>query len=52
MSTFKDLAEARAFAEKDRFAAVNGMKLEELTDDGFIRDFPVLSSHAFPRDSE
>ena len=45
MSTFKDLAEARAFAEKDRFAAVNGMKLEELTDDGCVCTMELREDH-------
>ena len=45
MSTFNDLAEARAFAEKDRFAAVNGMKLEELTEDGCVCSMEIREDH-------
>ncbi len=45
MGAFKDIEEARAFFEQDRFATVNGMKLDELFDGGAVCSVTLNENH-------
>ncbi len=45
MSTFKNLEEAQKFFTNDRFAYANGMKIEELLDDGCICSMELREDH-------
>lgn len=45
MGQFKDIEEARAFFEKDRFATVNGMRLDELYEGGCICSVALNENH-------
>ena len=45
MSTFQSLEEARSFFRNDRFAAVNGMELDELTEDGCVCSVTLGENH-------
>ena len=45
MSTFESIEEARAFFVGDRFAAVNGMTIEELNEKGCLCAMTVRDDH-------
>lgn len=45
MSTFNTLEEAQEFFKNDRFATINGMKLEALTEDGCICSMDITDDH-------
>lgn len=45
MSTFNTLEEAQEFFKNDRFATINGMKLEALTDAGCICSMDITEDH-------
>lgn len=45
MPTFKNIDEARARFEGDRFAAENGMVIDELTDGGAVCSFAIADRH-------
>ncbi len=45
MSTFSSLDEAREYFKNDRFAAVNGMRLDELFDDGCFCSMELRDDH-------
>lgn len=45
MAVFKDIEEARSFFIGDRFAAVNGMTIEELYDDGALCAMTLREDH-------
>jgi len=45
MATFQTLEEARSFFIKDRFATLNDMTLEALTDDGAVCAMAVTERH-------
>ena len=45
MGAFQTLEEARAYFAGDRFAAVNGMALDELTEDGAICSVTLGDDH-------
>ena len=45
MATFQSLEEARAFFIKDRFATLNSMTLEELTENGAVCAMEITERH-------
>ena len=45
MGAFKSIEEAREFFERDRFAYENGIRLEELTDDGAVCSLELTERH-------
>ena len=45
MGTFKSLAEAREFFQGDKFAAVNGMTIDELGEDFAVCSMTLNDSH-------
>jgi len=45
MGTFRNIEEAKAFFEKDRFASTNGMVLEELADDHVLCSMVIGENH-------
>ena len=45
MGQFKDIEEARAFFAQDRFATVNGMKLDELYEGGCVCSVELRDDH-------
>ncbi len=45
MGTFQNLAEARAYFANDRFAASNGMVLDELTETGCVCSVAINDVH-------
>ncbi len=45
MSTFNTLEEAQEFFKNDRFATINGMKLEALKEDGCICSMDITEDH-------
>ncbi|MBR4185154.1 MAG: PaaI family thioesterase [Clostridia bacterium] len=45
MSTFSTVEEAREYFRNDRFATVNGMELDELTEDGCVCSVTLGENH-------
>ncbi len=45
MGTFAGPEEAQAFFENDRFATVNGMRINELTEDGCVCSMDIREDH-------
>ena len=45
MSAFQNLEDARQYFSHDRFAAVNGMTLEALTEDGAVCTMEITENH-------
>ena len=45
MGAFKSIEEARKFFEQDRFAYENGVRLDELTDEGAVCSLELTARH-------